>query len=129
MPSIGGFEFITLKGEIDLGNGMQVEDVSRPGVNGVAFRLLQRRGEPFRLASTVDVANLAAANTLLLDYKEMQGTLQDVEDEHGTVWSNLMVLSVRTRQRQYTVGKSGGLVVGNTGYLVLADWVLQATEY
>lgn len=128
MPGIGAYNFVTLKGEINPGSGHQMEEITRPGVDGVAFRRIGRRGFPFKVQSMVDVATDSAAAALLSSYKALQGTVVSLTDETGQVWNNIVVLNVRPAGRKYVVAKSGGLDAGQTGYLVRCEWMLQATE-
>lgn len=129
MASIGGYSFITLEGGLNPGSGEQLEEITRPGVDGVAYRRIGRRGVPFRMQSLADVANAANAHSLILNYKALQGGLVTLVDETGQSWFNVMVLRVQCSQPKYVTGMSGGLTGGQTGYLVSADWLLQMTEF
>ena len=128
MPAgIGTFDFISLKGGVIPGSGEQVEEITRPNVDGVAYRKIGKRGEPFEMESLVDVLDAAAAKTLLTNYKALQGTLQNLELEDGSIYSNVIVLNIRETGRQVVTNSIGGLVANST-ILVRASWTLEMTD-
>jgi len=127
-PLIGTFDFITLDGAVIPATGEQLQDITRQGVDGVAFRKVGKGSKSFTLKSMRDVATAAAAKTLTLEYKAAQATVVTVLDATGQSWTNLVVESVQVDAPKFVVSKSGGLDAGSSGYLVGATWVLRATE-
>lgn len=123
MPSIGAYDFLSLRGDLVPGNAVQVEEITRPGVGGIAYRHTGARGEPFRMVSLVDTATAAAAATLLRNYKALQGYLTTLADDTGQIWTNVMVLRVTPDQPRQVLAASGIV------YLVRCEWALQMTEW
>jgi len=127
-PSIGGNNMLDLTGAVVPATGQTVEDITRAGVDGTAYRQIGKRGPPFTMTSLVDVQTTAAAATLDGTYKALQGTLVTVVDCVGNSWSNVAVLDVSPIRIQAvtcaTAGKSGA----NPGCLVSATWTLQCTN-
>jgi hypothetical protein len=122
------YDFVSLKGEVNPGTGQQLQELTRSGVDGVAFRRVGRRGYPFRMYSVRDVVNEVAAQDLIHYYKEMQGQIINITDELGNDWYNVIVLNVRMQQPKYATAISGGLAGVSSGLIVRADWTLQMTE-
>ena len=127
MPGIGSYNFIKLSGGINPGTGEQVEEITRAGVDGVAFRKIGKRGFAFEMRSVVDVADAAAAQTLVGNYKALQGSIVNIVDDTGRTWNNYIVLRVRPIQARPVTSATGGLV-NDPEYLVSASWIMQATE-
>lgn len=123
MASIGGLSVITLRGGINPGTGEQLQDITRPGVDGIAYRKVGKRGRPFTMESVVDVANAAAVTTAIANYKALQGTLVTVVENNGQTWTNVAVLNVRPAEPQKVLTATTG-----SDYLLRATWTLQMTE-
>jgi hypothetical protein len=126
MPSIGAYSFLTLKGAVDPGVGEQLEDITRPGVDGMAYRCIGRKGRPFQMDSTVDVVILTPG-FVINGYQALQGTIVTIVDECGMTWTNYMVLSVEHRGTRRIRTVSGGLSIA-PAYLISASWILQYTQ-
>ena len=127
MAIIGGIIFLTVKGGINPGHGEQVEEITRAGVDGVAFRKIGKRGQPFRLQATVDVLSNLSAQSLVNACKSLQGALVDISDDTGAGWYDYVVLQVRHVQTKRVMRAVGGLTSGAGAYLVTVDFWLQAT--
>jgi len=104
--------------------GTQVETIVRPGVDGVAFRDLGSRGDPFDALAVVDCDNAAAAPALAVTLKALQGTLIEAEDDHGQTYTNLMLLQVRVLARRAIKTAVGG-VSSTKGVLMRLGFRLQ----
>ncbi|MBN46294.1 MULTISPECIES: hypothetical protein [unclassified Methylophaga] len=122
------FDFVTLTGDMNPGTGHQVEELSRPGVDGVSYRRIGRRGLPFQMKSVRDVINIADAYNLVHSYKDLQGQIIDIFDERGVDWYNIMVLRCQPRAPRYVDAMAGGLSGAANGYVVEVEWLLQMTE-
>ena len=123
MPSIGDKTFTILNGQIQE-FAESVEDITRPGVNGVGFRKIGQRSDPFTMESWVDVASAAAAESLYTDYLAIVGTVIDIETQQGETRENFIVIEcVRVLQKQ-TPRIVGGS--NNTGVVLACRWTLQA---
>ncbi len=98
--------------------GLAVEDVKRDGVDGQAWRLLDRRAEPFELTAICDCDDFVSANKTYTDILAVQGSLVDWIDDYGTIRFDLMLLHVeRVALRPIIAGSAAGGV--STGKLAL----------
>jgi hypothetical protein len=128
MASVDGNSVISLKiWGLDTGAGENLQEITRPHVDGIAYRKVGKRGRTFQGESIVDVASAASAKTTFETYKATQGSLVTVVDDAGNSWTNVAVLAVRRAgnpKRTYTPvgGEAGG------GWLLRARWVFQMTE-
>lgn len=117
--------FISLEGDLDP-DGLMVEEITRPGVAGVAFRELAKRGSPSRLVGTVAVASSTVADLLMTTYKSFQGTLVSITLRE-VVRTNYIVLDVRILDRFEVATPVGGPVsgLGPTAWMVVSEWTVQ----
>ena len=121
-PSIGSYDFITLKyGNAPLGEN--VEEITRPGVDGIAYRKTGKRAVPFYMTGITTETSKGAVKTLVENYKKLQGTLVTVVDDIGNSWTNVMVL-----QMDYLGTKKVVSPVGGGDYVVRSRFSLQDTE-
>lgn len=118
---IGSLEFIELQGDLSE-PGIEVEEITRPWVDGVAFRRMGTRGRPMQLRGLVDVANAAAADALLDTYKALQGTLVTIRMKTVNR-ANYIVLNVEILGRRKVSTVSGGTTSGV--WLVESGWTVQ----
>ncbi len=121
--NIGGTNLISLRMTPDR-PGTQVETIVRPGVDGVAFRDLGSRGEPFDALAVVDCDDAAAATAVTETLKALQGHLVDAEDDHGETYTDLMLLQVRILARKAIKSAAGG-VSETKGVLMRVGFRLQ----
>jgi len=126
MASIGGYSMIFVSGPVGR-PGMATERIERPGVDGTAFREQGLRCEPFMMTSIVDLDDAADVAAELDLYAALKGTLVTVIDDHGSTWTNVMVLDVQPVETK-TIGVSAGGLATTPTKLVTARWTLQATE-
>jgi len=129
IPQVGNFLFITLKGTVEPGTGENLDVITRPNVNGVAYRKIGKRSNPFVMSGIVDSLTEASAKDLVYDYKELQGTLVTIKDERGRTWTNVAVLGVRTVSIIPIKTSVGHLSVTNPTQLLTTQWTLQHTEF
>jgi len=132
MPSISSdsqtFNFITLKGEMEP-LGMVVEDVTRPGVNGHAYREDARRGDVFEMVGFADYTSHTLAESSYASMKARQGKLATVTDDRNTIAQNVMILSVEKVANRPIRGNIGGLTVaGSALALLVVRFRLQRTK-
>lgn len=126
--SIGSYNFVTLKGAVNLGSGENLEAITRANVDGVAYRKTGKRGEPFEMISAVDLTSYSSAATTYENYKALQGTLQTLTIEGGTIYTNMAILNVVEVARQPIITSSGGQNANST-VLLECRWLLQSTNY
>ena len=121
-PKIGAYEFITPKyGNAPLGEN--VEEITRPGVDGISYRKTGKRVMQFNMTGLATAASAAAVKTLVENYKKLQGTLVTVRDDILNSWTLVMVLQV-----EYLGSKLVATPVGGSKYVVRSRWTLQDTK-
>lgn len=131
MPSISNgsttYSFITLKGEVQP-IGLMLEDITRPGVNGHAFREQALHAVPFDLLGVRDVNDLnAVATTMSAMITAYQGKIVTVVDDMGTSHANLVCLRVERVSAQKLLAAVGGVSSGK-GALLVVRFTLQSTQ-
>lgn len=126
MASIGGRSVISVGGAMNLGTGENLEHITRPHVDGVAYRKVGKRGKPFNLQTVVDLGSGVACKTELEVYKDLQGTLVTVQDDVGVQFTNLAVLEVQRVSVVQVISPVGGVNGGN--HLLRCAWTLQPTD-
>lgn len=118
--------FLRLAGE-PLPLGQTVEDITRQGVDGAAFRTTGTRSRPQEWRSLVDCADAATVKTTYASYRGLIGKLVTRTDELGNAWTNVAVLDVRM-VRQHKVSTFVGGINTPSAYILECAWVLQDTE-
>jgi hypothetical protein len=126
MAAISTYTVLTMQGAVTPATGERLEEITRPGVDGVAFRRIGKKGAAFKLQTTVDTESAAGARTLYDNYKALQGQLVTITDTSGRIYTDIMVLNVQASAPQRILGASSG-VTANPNYLLNANWQLQAT--
>jgi hypothetical protein len=120
------FDFITLRGTPQ-SQGMIVEELPRPGVDGQAYRELGRRAEPFEMIGVRDVESDAAARHWIVALRQLQGTLVTVTDDFAITTPNVMLLLAAPLERKPLLAAAGGLTTGATR-LVILRFLMQLTQ-
>lgn len=118
MPSINSIPFISLRGLVQPVM-MAMEDVSRPGVDGHAYRHMALRSPPFEMLGIVDCDDFPAARSLIETLSELQGFTVTVVDDFGTTFSNVMVLRVEPDQIRPALVAVGGVSSGKAALLTI----------
>jgi len=95
----------------------QVEDVTRPGVDGVALRRMGIRGETFVLNCIADYATEATFQAAYTALRALAGKVVSWINNEGTTLNNLGVTRVRLVRKQKIRGAVGGLA-GTSGTLI-----------
>lgn len=120
------YTFLTMQGQVNP-LSERLEIITRPGVDGHAYRRLGSGATPFRLRTLVDVDDAAAITTTLAGYKAFVSKLVTVTDAHGNATTNVMVLDVRPVAEQSILTAVGFLSTTATKLLTV-DWTLQETN-
>ena len=103
-------QFVALDGAMQPA-GLQVEDCTRKGFDGVAMRQDASRANVGQLVGVLDTdAPQAMANYL----GSLQGQLVTVIDSSQESWSDVIVLSVRIVSSKKIVSAVGGVSATNT---------------
>lgn len=116
------FGFLTLTGDLTPNNGAVLEDITRPGINGVAYRLLANRGEPFQIHTMAQAFGTVDTLNLLVYYHAAKGCLFTLRDGLGNTWYNTLVLDVQTPHPRRLATSTVGF--GSEPYLVDCRWTL-----
>lgn len=127
--TLGSFTFDTLESEIVPPNGLVLEDITRPGVEGAAFRVIGQRGRPFRARTRVTVAyDSTTVYNLLVAYRDAIGNTFQLVDPVGITWDNCLVLEcmIANPVRVTKILKGAGVTQDN-GYMIQVDWLWQLT--
>ena len=125
-PYLGTFYFDTMDGDVVPPTGSVVEDITRPGSTGHAFRIIgSSRSHPFMLRTTVLIAlnNVTLAN-LLNNYRAAIGTSVNLITPQNITWADCVILECVpvSRRIKNAIGPNGTQA---DGYLVAANWTLQ----
>lgn len=119
---IGSEYFIALAGELDPIKAT-LREITRPSVDGRAFRQEGDRSTIFELRGIRDVASGSAADTLITTYKAMIGSTVSIV-LRGQTRANYLVVDVETVSRKAVTSSAGGVGVGTGAYLVESRWTL-----
>lgn len=122
-PSIGGIEFIVMRGPRPVNPAERVGEITRPRVDGHAFERLGKRGQPVTLQTEVDVSNVSTA---FAAYLALQSTFVTVVDPDGQSFSNVLVLGVAKVASKKVLTPQGGVNGGD--WMLTAQWQLQPTN-
>jgi len=125
--SIGSYDFISLRGRLR-GLGERLAEITRPNVDGQAYKKAGKRAPVSTLASLRDIDTEANAEALALAYEALKGTLVTVVDDHANQTDYVAVIDVDVSLAEEIKGASGGLCEAGSNYLVRAVWQLQVTE-
>lgn len=123
--SIGALNFAIMQGVL-LPSGESVEEITRAGVHGHAFRLHGKRNPPSVLRTIADAADAATAETVIASYRAAIGTIVTVSDAREQSIENVIVLDCRILSSRHSPIIVGG--ASASGIVITAEWVLQRTE-
>jgi hypothetical protein len=104
----GAFDFISLKGQIAV-TRQTVQEITRPGVDGHAYRLTGKRADPCELVGVRDFADYPSAQAGLESLRKCCGELVIVLDDFGNTYTDVMLLDVQVANRQPALSAVGGL--------------------
>ena len=127
MGSIGGVSFLRIRGAVNPGNMETLREITRPGVDGVAYRKEGQKGIPSNLETSADFASNAAAKAHVVACQEMVGGVYSITDDLGNTWDNFVILKVIHRTTDKMLSRQGGGGSGS-GYLVRMLWTVRASE-
>ncbi len=117
------YEFLSLRGEVQT-PGQIVEDITRPGVDGHAWRRAGLRGRPFDLVGERDVSNASAAKSDMLAMQSMRGRVVTLYDENGSYYGEVTCLDVEKLGEKRIAGAIGG-ITSNATILLSVRFTLQ----
>lgn len=124
MASIGNIYFLAIRGRVAK-PGMAVEEITRPGVDGHAFKQIGKRAAISTLITLYDGISAADAELHISYSANLKGTIVTVVYNDGTNDQNVQVLEVEPVQVKRVATAVGGLNNGN--WLVTLRWTVQKT--
>ena len=86
----------------------QVQDVTRPGIDGQAYRQIAKRADPFEIDVFGNEASESAIHSASLIMFGFQGKLVTLTDDRGRDFFNVMVLRVREIERFRMLNTTNG---------------------
>ena len=128
MPTskIGDYEFITIGGSLQ-GTAESLQEITRPGVDGHAYRKAGKRGRVSELNPVVDVASAADAAALVVNVLALVAADPlTIYDDQGQSLSNVKVVSADHLRTQTVATPVGGVNGGD--HLVSFRVMVQATQ-
>ena len=93
-PTIGGYEMISIQGR-PAHLGESVEEITRPGADGHAWKYQGLRSEQRQLTTVSDFASAGAARAEMAGYAALKGQLVTIVDDFGQTYTDVMILDVR----------------------------------
>ncbi|HEV7301611.1 MAG TPA: hypothetical protein VGN72_19760 [Tepidisphaeraceae bacterium] len=121
------YPFTVAKGDAPQPLQQSVREVSRPGVNGHAFRWEGKRSEPFEIIVGRDHTSVMEAVDFLLRYRELVGSLVTYVDQMGVRSDSVMVHNMRREPMSRMIGISGRRINAAPGYWQWVRFTLQLT--
>ena len=109
MPSVGAISFAFVSRPTEP-PAEQVEDLTRPHVDGMALRKLGTKGQSFRMVAIAGATDKDTAKTQINSYKALAGTVVDVIDDHEITWEKVAIMAVRIRQIKGVASVVGPMV-------------------
>lgn len=110
---------------------MQVELLTRPGVDGVGVRELGSRGTPFEIVTLEYRTSLSAARTAAEAYQDYigSGAPYGVRVTQADVDQGVFgVLDVRLAAQPHAIATAVGSLIANPGAVLLMRWTLVNQE-
>lgn len=95
------------------GEGEQLVDITRNGVDGVAFQKTGERSEPSQATIIVDCDSGIDADSTFNTIKAMQGTLITIVDDFGATTNYVAVTNVRKADQHTVLTAVGGVTAGS----------------
>ena len=117
--------FISLKGHLNP-SGQLVQDITRPGIDGVAFRLQGLRNEPQEMISIEPLSSILVKTTRMDRYRALQGKPVRVTDDFDQDF-NAVVLRADFSDLKPLIKSVGGLVTNPAAFLYV-KWTLYVTD-
>lgn len=125
---IASFQFISFTPPALQDPVERVEELTRPGTDGQAYRLLGKRGVDQQITTITDLNSVTEADTFLANYRALIGTHVTVTDAVGESYSTMFVKSVVKVRQQNTGRCTGGPNTSNPHALLTCAWVLQSNN-
>lgn len=118
------FPFLTLQGVL-VPSRQTVEREIRPGVDGIGLWKTGKRGEPFRIATSLDCATVAAAGQVFAAYHASITSKKNLYYA-GAFWGTVLIYDVVMREVRKLTTRVGGINgSGSSGAMLFAEWTIE----
>lgn len=124
--SVGSISLIRLDGPLAKPS-YELETITLPGVDGVAYRRMGRRVQPLTCQGVVDVADAAGIDLLYATVAGLVATSVSVV-QAGVTFSSVLVLAAKVVGVQPIVSSRGGVLGAGATRLATIEFVLQVTQ-
>lgn len=121
-------ELISLTGTLSP-RADEIQDITRPGVDGHAFRRTGERAPAFQSRLLLDLAD--PTGDLVLDtvrnLRDMQGKVVTIDDDHGFEHSGVVCLAMTIVRQDKILAAGGGVSDSTPNWLIEARATFQPT--
>ncbi len=130
---VGALQFLTVR-RPTAPPAEEPEDITRPNVDGVAFRKTGKRGDHYQLLATVDLVDSAAVKARIDASMDLCGTVVTVIDDirdgggNGTSWTNQLVMGARVVNANRVESAVGGLGGTASKFILVIEFDLRDTR-
>ena len=101
-----------------------LQEITRPNIDGHDYRKLGERGPLSEIITTAIVADGETAKTTIEAYAALKTQIVEVEDQHESLWTSVMVLGIEILLSK-AVAACAGTYAEATGVMIVARWTLQ----
>jgi hypothetical protein len=122
VSSINSYQFIALQGT-PVHPGLVLQNIARPGKNGMAYRKDGIRGDPFPMIGKRDFETYADAKLFIANIARLEGSSVALNDDLGNSYTAILLKS-RPVSLFKTVGATGGLTT-TPGYFLTIELIFQ----
>lgn len=123
-------DFISLQGAIVDPAAERIQIIDTPGIDGVAFRKIGKKPEPFTMIGSVDLDNAVnAIRDQINTYRGIVGDTCTIVDDVGNTVDNLKMIGARPREYFEMINAVGsGAVSTDKKYLLIMVFTFVATD-
>lgn len=119
------YSFFSMRGSIDPSKE-RLSEITRPGVDGTAFKAVGRRGAPFQVVTTT-LFTLDTIATAKVAYSNLVSAIVSVTDDFGDTWNLILIEDMRILETRNLLASQP------TGYVAMmrVEWTMRslATVY
>lgn len=122
--SIAGYQFEDIRNSL-IGASQTFEDLSRPGKDGTAVRLLGVKGRPHQIFTFHYVADFEAARDAINAYSELKDGSAYPIIRHSTEFGNFRILDVIEVSARAVANIVGQTIVDSPSVEQVCQWTVQ----
>lgn len=130
---VGALQFLTVK-RPTAPPAEVPEDITRPNVDGVAFRKTGQRGETYQLIATVDLVTSANVKAMIDAAAALCGTVVTIIDDirdgsgNGTSWTLQLIHAFRVVTSHRIEGAVGGINGTSAKFMLVIEFEVRDTR-